>query len=95
MHNIQINKIESIKLKASAYVKMDESELRLYGLSPWRMNLVKGLRKMGYSLYQIIITTLFALVILASLATHDAYYEDRAEQYIYNKYNDDSDSSIA
>ena len=95
MHNIKLDKIVKIKLQASAYVKMDETELHLYGLSPFRMKIVRNLRKMGYSIYQILITTLFALVILASLITHDAYYEERAEQYIANKQDDESDSVIA
>ena len=68
---------------------MDITSLRLYGLSDWRILLIKKfLRKRLHGLLMLVFTLLYAAVICATLIARDLMFEDRAKEYLAEEWTD-------
>jgi len=55
-------------------MKIDEMALRLYGLTDWRMNLIKKIRSSAYSTLHLCFISLYGMLIFASLLIHDLWF---------------------
>ena len=74
LHDIQVNNMEKIKLQASGYSKMDETALKLYGLSNCQFHVVRKLRSRLFVIPQVCLIVLYLVLLLTRLLLHDILY---------------------
>jgi len=84
LKNIQLTKlVDKLKHQKNVYTEMDESALRLYGVSECRIGVIKRvLRKKCYVATQILFNIVYVLLVIASFVFIDIWYAERCEEFV-------------
>jgi len=65
---------------------MEETALRLYGLSECRISMVKQLlRKRCFGIAQVFFTFVYISLVIACFICHDIWYEERCSQFLMSQ----------
>ena len=70
---------------------MDNTALRIYGLSKYQMALVNVLRKTCYGALQIAIIVVYIIIIMFCFISHDVWIDDLSKEY-YLKLEDSEEA---
>jgi hypothetical protein len=85
LKNIQLTKlVNKLKLQKNAYAEMDETDLRLYGVSECRIGMIKKLlRKKCYVIAtQMLFNVVYAMAVISSFVFIDIWFTERCEDFL-------------